>query len=108
MHVRRLTLAIALGVAASAPGAARAETFAAGSLIIPLDECFQYNAASQSGRLGWNSGTLPNAINSSYSSTFTSGSTCIALDTSSTAVDGGTSGDPYYPKCWMASSAITP
>src|SRR5690242_7143294 len=82
--VALLGAAIAFGMTT----AARADTFAAGSIIVPMDECFQYNGTAQTSRLGWNQGALPNRVSSStypiatYDNTNLSTAQCIGLDLS--------------------------
>src|SRR5215471_12508751 len=100
MRLRIVGLFAAAIVGGMATGA-RADTFGAGSIIIPMDECYQYNGTQQNTRLGWNQGALPNRVNSgTYPvSTFDNNNLataqCIGLDVSTVS-----NKDPFDQTCW--------
>src|SRR5689334_86243 len=82
-------------------GVARADVFGAGSIIIPMDEWYQYNGSAQPNRLGWNGDATLNGLNSTTypQSAYGSSTACIGPNT---ATLSGTNANPnpYYPTCW--------
>src|SRR5262249_39801048 len=92
MKVRRnlgLLLA-AISILCGSAGAARADTFPPGSLIIPMDNCYQYAGTAQYARQEWNAG-LP------YGTAYTSATACVWIDNGTTP---NSLGDPYDATCW--------
>src|SRR5438552_3383981 len=91
----RFGLVFTLAAAITFAGAttSRADTFSPGSLIIPMDECYQYNGSSQYTRQGWNAGQL-------YSTTYSGATACVQLDNTTTPAS---TADPYDGRCWAGS-----
>jgi hypothetical protein len=80
----------ALFLVLAAAGTARADSFPAGSMIIPMDSCYQYAGVAQPIRQGWNQG-LP------WATDYSTSTACVELTTTSTP---NTSVAPYYSSCY--------
>src|SRR5262249_44132954 len=70
-------------------GEAHADLFSAGSLIIPMDQCYQFNGTAQYTRQGWNQGQP-------YGTAYSSANACVWLDNTTTP---NTINDPYDGAC---------
>ena len=101
MRFTKRPLLLASMLLAGWAGVARADTFAAGSIVIPMDECFQYNGSSQPNRLGWNGNATLNALSSATypQSSYASSTACIGPNTA-TLSGSNTNPSPYFPTCW--------